>query len=129
MHIERILTNIPATLAKEQDGSAPKFKFKGGGPGNGGYTRLAGAVDWLTATGVVHKIHISNKGELPFSAFIKENWFKLFMFDVGILQAMADLPAKSILEYDFGTYKGYIAENFVAQELICKGLSPLYSWK
>ena len=129
MHIERILTNIPSTLAKEQDGSASKFKFKGIVSGITGYTRLAGAMDWLIASGLVHKIHITNRAMLPFSAFIKENRFKLFMFDVGILQAMADLPAKSILEYNFGTYKGYIAENFVAQELICKGCSPLYSWK
>lgn len=129
MHIERILTNIPSQLAKEQDGSASKFKFKGVVPGITGYSRLAGAMDWLAATGLIHKNHIANKAELPFSAFIKENRFKLFMFDVGILCAMADLPAKAILEYNFGTYKGYIAENFVAQELICKGWGTLFSWK
>lgn len=129
MHIERILTNIPSQLAREQDGSASKFKFRGVVPGVSGYSRLAGAMDWLVATGLIHKVHIAMRAELPFAAFIKENRFKLFMFDVGLLNAMADLPAKAILEYSFGTYKGYIAENFVAQELICKGLGPLFSWQ
>jgi len=81
MHIERILTNIPSQLAREQDGSASKFKFKGVVPGMRGYSRLAGAMDWLVATGLIHKIHIVNRTELPFSAFIKENRFKLFLFD------------------------------------------------
>ena len=129
MHIERIFTNIPSQLAREQDGSASKFKFKGVIPGVRGYSRLAGAMDWLVAAGLIHKVHISIKAELPFAAFTKPNKFKLFMFDIGILGAVADLPPKSILDYGFGTYKGYIAENFVALELICKGFGPLFSWQ
>lgn len=129
MHIERILTNTPSQLAMEQDGSASRFKFKGVIPGVTGYSRLAGAMDWLLAAGLIHKICIANRAELPVSAFIKENRFKLFMFDVGILNAMAGLPAKTILGYDFGTYKGYLAENFVAQELISKNGKRLFSWK
>jgi predicted AAA+ superfamily ATPase len=126
MHIERILTNIPSQLAREQDGSASKFKFKGVVPGIRSYPRLAGAFDWLISAGLVQKIHITIKANLPFSAFIKENRFKLFMFDVGLMGAIADIPAKAILEYNFGTYKGYVAESFVAQELICNGLGPLF---
>jgi hypothetical protein len=51
------------------------------------------------------------------------------LFDIGILGALADLPAKAILDYDYGTYKGYFAENFVAQEFIAKGIANLYSWQ
>ncbi len=48
-----------------------------------------------------------------YSTYTKENAFKLFVFDVGILGALSELPVKTVLDY--GTYKGYYAENFVAQ--------------
>jgi uncharacterized protein len=45
-----------------------------------------------------------------------------------MLGCMLDLPIDSILSQDYGTYKGYYAENFVAQELSAAGRAPLYSW-
>ena len=39
-----------------------------------------------------------------------------------------DVPIASILDQNYGTYKGYYAENFVAQELTASGRAPLYSW-
>ncbi len=30
---------------------------------------------------------------------------------------------------DYGSYKGYFAENFVAQEFLCRGQESLYSWQ
>ncbi len=66
---------------------------------------------------------------MPFSAYTKENRFKLLCFDVGILGAISQLPAKTILSYDYGTYKGYFAENFIVQEFRYAGVDPLYSWK
>jgi hypothetical protein len=41
----------------------------------------------------------------------KESFFKLYLFDVGVLGALSGLAVKSIMDYDFGTYKGYVAEN------------------
>ena len=55
--------------------------------------------------------------------------FKLYLADVGLLGALSQLPAKTILEYDYGTYKGYFAENFVAQEFLSSGVDQLYSWQ
>ncbi len=129
MHINRVWQNIPAQLAGEQDGSAPKFSFKGVVPGVKGYSRLAGVIDWLITAGLVVKVHIINKGQLPFPAFVKENFFKLYCFDIGILGAIAELPPKNIIEYDYGTYKGYFAENFVTQEFTCGGVKNLYAWR
>ena len=39
------------------------------------------------------------------------------------------MPIKSILSYDYGSYKGFFAENIVAQEFICSGINDIYSWK
>jgi len=129
MHIERLWKNIPVQLAKEQDSSAPKFRFKGVVPGIKAYSKLAGTIDWLITAGLVHQVNIVNSGELPFAAYTAENRFKLFCFDVGILGAISQLPPKTLLDYDYGTYKGYFAENFVAQEFRYSGVDQLYSWK
>ena len=50
--------------------------------------------------------------------------FKLFVFDVGLLGCMLNLPVNE----DYGITKGYFAENFVAQELMSAGAQKLYSW-
>ncbi len=129
MHIERLWRNVPAQLAREHDGSAGKFKFKGIIPGIKRYSKLAGSIDWLVSAGLILKAHIVNNGQLPFSAYTTENTFKLYVFDVGLLGALSDLPPKSIMEYKYGFYKGYFAENFAAQEFICSGVKELYCWK
>jgi len=129
MQIERLLRSVPAQLSKEQDGSVPRFKFKGVIPGLGRYSRLAGSIDWLSTAGLILKTHIVNSGELPFPSHAAENCFKLFLFDVGILGALSSLPPRIILDYDYGSYKGYFAENFVAQEFVSSGVKDLYCWK
>jgi len=129
MHLERIWSNVPEQLARAQDGNTTKYGFKGVVPGIKGYDRLAGAIDWLQATGLLIRVPITQRGILPFSAWSKDNTFKLYLFDIGILGAIADLPPKAILDYDYGSYKGFVAENFIAQELVAGGRSPLFAWK
>lgn len=129
MHLDRLWRNVPSQLARQQDGSAPKFKFKGVIPGVKGYERLTGTIDWLQAAGLIIRVPIVNRAHLPFSAYARDNFFKLYVFDVGILGALSGLPASVILDYDYGSYKGYYVENFVAQELIQAGKGPLFSWR
>jgi uncharacterized protein len=128
MHIDRVWRSVPIQLARNQDSSAPKFKFKGVVPNVDRYSRLANVLDWLVATDLVTKNFIVEKPRIPLMAFSKENVFKLFMFDIGLLGAMANLAPKTLLDYDYGSYKGYIAENFVANQLLSSGYSNLYSW-
>ncbi len=129
MHIDRVWRSIPSQLAQSEDGSAKRFQFKGIIPGIDRYQRLANVFDWLISAELVIKAPIIEHVELPLTAYTEESRFKLYMFDVGILGALADLPVKSILDYDYGTYKGYYAENFVAQEFTAAGVSHLYSWQ
>ncbi|MFH1429495.1 MAG: AAA family ATPase [Candidatus Margulisiibacteriota bacterium] len=129
MHIERIWRNIPAQLARAQDGTSAKYQFKGVVPGIKRYAKLAGSLDWLETAGLIIKTYIINKGEIPFSAYSKESQFKLYLFDVGILGALSELPVNIILDYDYGSYKGYFAENFAAQEFLYSGVQSLYCWQ
>ncbi len=129
MHLERLWSNIPSQLAREQDGSASKFKFKNIIPGIRGFERLAGPIDWLTKAGLVRKVTMVNNGNLPLSAYAKDNTFKLYCFDTGLLGALGNLHPKTILDYDYGSYKGYFAENFAAQEFQSADNQPLYYWR
>lgn len=130
MHLERIWNNIPSQLAASHDGAANKFKFKNQIPGINGYQQLASVLDWLNKARIVIKVPIANCGQEPIMAYTKDNRFKLFMFDIGILGAIANLDPINILNYDYGTYKGYFAENFVAQEASYAQNSRdhLFSW-
>jgi uncharacterized protein len=129
MHIDRLFKSVPSQLQQAQEGSTQRFKFRGVVPGVTHYDRLAGAIDWLEAAGLIAKVHIVNTGNLPFKGYSKENLFKLVLFDVGMLGSMSGLSPKTIWDYDYGSYKGFFAENFVAQEFLSHGLDSLFSWQ
>ncbi len=129
MHLDRVWRSIPNQLAQSQDGSTSKYQFKGVLPGVSRYSRLVNAIDWLEGAGLIVKVPIVQTAKIPLASHVKENIFKLFCFDVGILGAMSDLMPKTILDYDYGSYKGYFAENFVLQEFLCAGAKKLYCWE
>lgn len=131
MHIERLWKQVQVQLSQEQNTSTSKFKFKNVITGIDKYERLAGVIDWLTTAGLILKVPITNNAEIPLSAYTQESRFKLFMFDIGILGAMAKLPYEAIMEYDYGTYKGFFAENFAVQEFTYSNNSnnEIYSWR
>ncbi len=93
------------------------------------YSRLANVFDWLENAGLIFKIPIIQTAEHPLSAYTEEGRFKLFVFDVGMLGALSGLAPKTILEYQYGTYKGYFAENFIAQEFFSTNCKELYTWQ
>lgn len=128
MHLDRVFKSVPEQLSRQQDGSAPKFKFKGIIPNISQFSRLATVIDWLEAAGLVHKVHIANSGMLPLRANTKDSAFKLFMFDIGMLGALANLSPKTILDYSYGTYKGFFAENFVLLELLSVNKGCVSAW-
>ncbi len=129
MHIDRVWRAVPTQLFQTQDGGAPKFKFKDIIPGSNRYSRLVHVFDWLQSAELIIKVPIVKTIKKPLSAFTQENNFKCFMFDIGILGAISGLNPKNILEYDYGTYKGYFAENFVLQEILATSGKKLFNWQ
>lgn len=128
-HISRIFNSIPAQLTCQQDGSAKKFKFKDVlSKGNRSYESLADPIEWLVKAGLSLKVNLNKNPRIPLLSGIKENNFKLYMFDIGLLGAMVNLTPESIIRYDYGTYKGFFAENFIFQELIAQGFADIVSW-
>lgn len=129
MHIRRIWQAVPEQLASTQDGSAKKFKFREAVPGIDRYSKLVDAIDWLENAGLIIKIHIVSDSQIPLMSHKKENSFKLVLFDIGILGAMCNLDPTTLLAQDYGTYKGYFAENYVAQAFTYKDSQELFCWE
>ena len=129
LSIERLWRNVPVQLAQTQDGSAPKFRFRGAIPGIRGYEQLNAPLTWLEKADLIIRSFIVERAALPLSGYARENRFKLYFFDTGLLGALAGLAPAVFLKYGFGSYQGYIAENFVAQELRAAGLERLYCWQ
>ena len=57
----------------------------------------------------------------------RESIFKLFFFDLGMLGHMLELDYRQQQEQKT-LFKGFIAENFVQNELLVCGIRPTYSW-
>ncbi|MCB1827157.1 MAG: ATP-binding protein [Coxiellaceae bacterium] len=129
MHIDRTWRAVPKQLAANYDVSTSRFRFKDIIPNVNRYRQLVNVVDWLEAAELVFRLPIVGAFEQPINAYTKDNLFKLLIFDVGILGAMNLIDPALILKEDYGTYKGYFAENFVGQQLLALTSHPTFNWQ
>ena len=127
-HILSVFEAVSSQLAKAHNESTQKFKFTGVIPNQKGFERVRGPLTWLEKARLVIKVMINNKAEHPLKGQIEDNRFKLYFMDVGLLNAALEIPIEATLANELGSYKGYMAENFVAQELFAKNKGTLYSW-
>jgi len=128
-HIERVFNSVPSQLSKIRDGTTKKYKFKDViSSGYRTYEDLADPINWLVKAGLVFKIDISEYPTIPLYGNTLENSFKLFLFDIGLLGSMVYISPENIMQYKYGIYKGYFAENFVLQEMISYGFTDVITW-
>ncbi|MFN7505620.1 MAG: ATP-binding protein, partial [Limnobacter sp.] len=126
--IESVFRNIPSQLSIVLDDSVKRFKFKGVVERKSRYSEFDSAITWLEKCRLVLKNYpIEGMPRSPLAAYQKENYFKLFLFDIGLLNNMLGMSYKEIKQQGF-EYKGYLAENFVQQELAAQGIEPSHSW-
>ncbi len=122
--INMIWESIPMQLAKENK----KFffgKIKEGARSS----EFEVAIQWLTDSGLVHKVNRVNEPKIPLSAYKNFSIYKLFILDIGLLCAMSELDAKTILDENnlFVEFKGALTEQYVLQQLICDtNYTPYY---
>ena len=86
------------------------------------------AINWLVDAGLVLKINRIEKPILPLNAYADFDAFKLFLLDIGLLNAIADLDQRILLEKNniLTEFKGALTEQFVCQQLKIK--KELYYW-
>jgi len=77
------------------------------------------ALSWLIDCGQVHKVSRVSKPAIPLKAYEDRSAFKLFMVDVGLLTAMGDIDAKTLLEGNaiFSEFKGALTEQYVFRSI------------
>jgi predicted AAA+ superfamily ATPase len=75
------------------------------------------AIEWLVSAGMLNRIYNVSKPEHPLKAFDQPSYFKLFLFDTGLLKHMAGVDNAAILLKSDYQFKGPLTENFVLQQL------------
>jgi hypothetical protein len=80
---------------------------------------LKPALNLLFHTGLLKPCYFSSSSGIPLHAYIKDEKFKLYFLDVGLLQAATKVDPMVLLEGQITQINsGMIAEQFVAQEMI-----------
>ncbi|MBE7067358.1 MAG: ATP-binding protein [Ruminococcaceae bacterium] len=121
--VRQCYDSIPRQLAKENK------KFKYSEVEHKSTSRKFGdSVQWLRDANMAYMCHNTTIPILPLKAYKKDNEFKLYIADTGLLLAMFGFATKQALLN--GTLKGFakggIYENFVAETLIKKGYTLHY---
>ena len=124
--LNRIWSSIPEQLSKENR----KFLF--GHAVKGARAKdLEDALQWLIDAGLVIKVNLIGRPSVPLSAYAEPSFFKLYCSDVGLLCAMARVPASSIICGDerYREFKGGMAENYVLTELAASAEGTPFYWR
>jgi len=122
--IRMLWNSIPSQLAKENR------KFIYGLIRDGARAReYELALMWLYDCGLVTKVNRISKPAVPLGPYQDLHAFKLYVHDVGLLGALSQIDAKSIIDGNkiFTEFKGALTEQFVVQQLVSnKNISPCY---
>ena len=118
--------SIPVHLVKEKK----KFVYKEIKTGARA-AEFENAMQWLVDTGLVYKIDRVDDPLLPLAAYRSFGIFKLYMLDIGLFAAKAEISSRDIFAPNAeisGNFNGAMAEQFVCQELKSAKISPLFYW-
>lgn len=121
--IKNIYSHISVFLAQENK------KFQISKVSHGARSReYAGVVEWLADAGIVNVCYCLEQPSLPLRGNYNPRSFKLYYRDTGLLIASLDEEAQQDLRANrnFGTYKGAIYENIIADMLVKQGYELYY---
>ncbi|MBR6669796.1 MAG: ATP-binding protein [Ruminococcus sp.] len=121
--VRKCYDSIPRQLARENR----KFKYSEV-ESKATARKFGDSVQWLHDANMAYICCNSNMPMLPLKAYEKENEFKLYINDTGLLMAMFGFATKQALLNGKlkGPAKGGIYENFAAETLIKSGYSLHY---
>ena len=121
--IRQLWQSIPAQLSRENR------KFIYGLVKEGARAReYEIALQWLFDSGLIYRVNCVSAPRIPLKSYEDCSAFKIFMVDVGLLGAMADLDEATIVKGNeiFTEFKGALTEQYVMQQLILS--KHLFYW-
>lgn len=126
-HSDKSCLNAVFTHVARQVGR--QIKYTGLGDGHTGPTNRK-AFDLLRTARVIHKIPSASPAGLPLGASANEKRFKAAFLDVGLMQRVCGLPANQEMKHGdlLDAFRGQLAEQFVAQELVVTHNRELFYW-
>jgi predicted AAA+ superfamily ATPase len=79
---------------------------------------------------LLHRIPACDPSGLPLGATANPVKFKAALLDIGLMQRACRLPVESALDSGdlLSLYRGKLAEQFVAQEILATGEGELFYW-
>lgn len=113
--IRLVWNSVPMQLAKENK----KFFF--GKIKEGARAKdFEIAIEWLKDCGLIKMVYNVSKPAIPLKAYTEFSSFKLYLLDIGLLGALSELDATSILYGNdiFVEFKGAMTEQYVLQQII-----------
>ncbi len=123
--IRMLWNSIPSQLAKENR------KFIYGLIRQGSRAKdYELALSWLIDCGQVYMVTRITKPAIPLKAYEDGGAFKLYLVDTGLLAAMGNIDAKTLLEGNaiFEEFKGALTEQFVLQQLVSDEDLNIHYW-
>ena len=121
--IRQIWNNIPAQLSRENKKYVYGLIRKGARAKDYELALL-----WLEDAGLIYRVSRIETPRIPLKAYENFDAFKIYTLDVGLLTAMTDLSAQTLLEGDeiFTEFKGALTEQYVLEELKNRHLYAAY---
>lgn len=121
--LSQILDSLPAQLSRENK----RFTYSTLGQGLHASTYKK-AVDWLVASGIVHRVPQVKSLKAPLEAEVNKAAFKLFLLDCGLLSCLAGMNQAQTFESDsiFTENCSALSIQFVLQQSIACGFKHYY---
>jgi len=120
---------LDAVFLNVARGIGEQIKYMRLNDGHTGQTNRK-AFDLLARAKVIHTIPACDPSGLPLGATANPKKFKASLLDIGLLQRLCQIPIELELQEEnlLAMYRGKLAEQFVAQELLAWHSSDLFYW-
>ena len=120
--LDAVFLNVAKSIGEQ-------IKYTRLNAGHSGQTNRK-AFDLLARAKVIHKIPACDPSGLPLGATANQKKFKASILDIGLLQRLCQVPVEMELQQEnlLAMYRGKLAEQFVAQELLTWHSSELFYW-
>lgn len=124
INIKDAYESIPRQLAKENK----KFQYSKIADKKATASKYKYSVDWLKSANLVHLCNNVSQSQFPLVAYSREDQFKIYLNDTGLLVAMYGFDMKkAILTKSLqGDAKGGIYENLISEILVKNGYKLHY---
>ncbi len=122
-------TCLDAVMTNAARQAGRQIKYTRLDEGHSGQTNRK-AFDLLCLARILHKIPSTRPDALPLGAAADDRRFKAAFLDVGLMQRLCGLPVDREIQHNnlLDIYRGQLAEQFVAQELLVTRGRELYYW-